>query len=106
MIKQIATLVLFSTMVGQTQVKSQEVKIEKKIVTKKSPQQIDTSINLTILIDGDKVIINGKEADKNDPRLKKLGKMRVITKDNNGPSEDALDEMNELDGLENIMGDN
>jgi len=107
MIKQIATLVLFSTIVGQTQVKSQEVKIEKKIVTNASPQlKIDTSVNLTILIDGDKVIINGKEADKNDPRLKKLGKMRVITKDNNGLSEDALDEMNELDGLENIMGDN
>jgi serine protease Do len=106
MIKQIATLVLFSTMIGQTQVKSQEVKIEKKIVTKNSPQKIDTSINLTILIDGDKVIINGKEADKNDPRLKKLGKMRIITNDHNAQSADTLDELNELEGLDNIMGDN
>ncbi len=105
MIKQIATIVMLSTLVGQTQVMSQEVKIENKIVTKKSPQLIDTTINLTILVDGDKVIINGKEADKNDPRLKKLGKMRIITNDHNGQSKDTLDELNELEGLDNIMGD-
>jgi len=31
---------------------------------------IDTNINLSIVVDGDKITINGKPADKNDPRLK------------------------------------
>ena len=92
MLKQIITILLFSTFVGQNQVSSQEVKIVKKIVTNKSPKVVDTSINLTILVDGDKVIINGKEADKNDPRLKKLGKISVITNDHNGLSNDTLND--------------
>ncbi len=105
MIKQIASLLLFSSLLGQTKVHSQEVKIEKKIVTKKSPQIVDTTNNLTILVDGDKVIINGKEADKNDPRLKKLGKIKIITNDHNGKSEDRLNELNEIDGLDNLIED-
>ena len=105
MLKQIITILLFSTFVGQNQVSSQEVKIVKKIVTNKSPKVVDTSINLTILVDGDKVIINGKEADKNDPRLKKLGKISVITNDHNGLSNDTLNELSEMDELDNIMGE-
>lgn len=35
---------------------------------------INKNENLSILIDGDKITINGKPADKNDPRLKMMGK--------------------------------
>ncbi|MEN9702311.1 MAG: hypothetical protein RIR55_1653 [Bacteroidota bacterium] len=39
---------------------------------------IDTNINLSIIVDGDKITINGKPADKNDPRLKMTGKSKMI----------------------------
>ena len=39
---------------------------------------IDTNINLSIMVDGDKITINGKPADKNDPRLKMTGKSKMI----------------------------
>lgn len=39
---------------------------------------VDTSV-LSIVIDGDKITINGKPADKNDPRLKMTGKSRSMT---------------------------
>ena len=35
---------------------------------------INKNVNLSIVIDGDKITINGKPADKNDPRLKMMGK--------------------------------
>lgn len=35
---------------------------------------IDTNVNLSIVVDGDKITINGQPADKNDPRLKIMGK--------------------------------
>ena len=41
---------------------------------------IDTNINLSIVVDGDKITINGKPADKNDPRLKLTGKSKMIKK--------------------------
>jgi len=39
---------------------------------------IHKNINLSIVVDGDKITINGKPADKNDPRLKMKGKTKMI----------------------------
>ncbi len=47
-------------------------------ITSKNPTKqikIDTSINMTVVVDGDKVTINGVPADKNDPRIFKNRKM-------------------------------
>lgn len=103
MIKQITSLVLFSSFIGLAQ--AQEVTIEKKISKKPTIVKVDTSISLTILIDGDKVIINGKPADKNDPRLKKLGKIKIITNDLNGSSADHFEELDEIEELEGLEAD-
>ncbi len=45
------------------------VEITSKQKRKNGNQNIDTNANLSIVVDGDKITINGKHADKNDPRL-------------------------------------
>lgn len=82
MIKQITTVLLLCTgLVANAQ--NQEVKIIKKSNKIKTitidsnvntNKNIDSNINITILVDGDNITINGKPADKNDPRLKIMGK--------------------------------
>jgi serine protease Do len=54
-----------------------------EIFTKKAPKvvKIDTSINMTVLVDGDNVTINGVPVDKNDPRITKKGRV-IISKGN------------------------
>jgi len=48
--------------------------IKKVIVIKDNDQSLDTLTNVTVVVNGDKITINGKEADKNDPRLKIIRK--------------------------------
>ena len=74
---------------------------------------IDTNSKLSIIIDGDKITINGKPADKNDPRLKMNGRSREITtikNKGNGKQEMSVDVMefekdpNEMEeGSDDIM---
>lgn len=55
---------------------------------------LDTNSKLSIIIDGDKITINGKPADKNDPRLKMNGRSREITtirNKGNGKQEMSVD---------------
>lgn len=70
----ISVLVFGITNLSNAQQK--EVIIEKKA---KSPLKKDTSIkkeeNITVIINGDKVTINGKETDLNDPRIKKIKRL-------------------------------
>jgi len=51
---------------------------------------IDTNINLSIMVDGDKITINGKPADKNDPRLKMTGKSKIIKVEKGKKSPDKV----------------
>ena len=51
---------------------------------------IDTNINLSIVVDGDKITINGKPADKNDPRLKMMGKSKMIKVEKGKKSPDKV----------------
>jgi serine protease Do len=54
-----------------------------EIITKKAPKvvKIDTSIKMTVMVDGDNVTINGVPVDKNDPRISKKGRI-IISKGN------------------------
>jgi serine protease Do len=54
-----------------------------EIISKKAPKvvKIDTSINMTVMVDGDNVTINGVPVDKNDPRISKKGRI-IISKGN------------------------
>jgi len=58
-----------------------------EIITKKAPKviKVDTSINMTVLVDGDNVTINGVPVDKNDPRITRRSK--VMIKKGNKPGE-------------------
>lgn len=70
---------------------------------------INKKINLSIVIDGDKITINGKPADKNDPRLKMMSKPFVgkgapkkiiieeIREDNDSHDEDGMGSDDVLD---------
>jgi serine protease Do len=51
-----------------------------EITSKKKVKAIklDTTVNMSVVIDGDKVTINGKPADKNDPRIIRRGKVTII----------------------------
>jgi serine protease Do len=67
------------------------IEITSKKKNKGYATTLDTNINLSIIIDGDKITINGKPADKNDPRLKMMGKSRIITSGkNNGKGKSVI----------------
>jgi serine protease Do len=82
MIKQITCVLLLTTSL-MANAQNKEVKIIKKSgkgnistidsnvnVNISVDTNINTNVNLSIVIDGDNITINGKPADKNDPRLK------------------------------------
>jgi serine protease Do len=78
-----------------------EIKLKKNIApiandTDKKPT-VDTNINLSIMIDGDKITINGKPADKNDPRLKIVGtsKIKRFEKGNKAPNNVIIQDITE-----------
>ncbi len=90
MIKQIACILLMSTGL-MVNAQNKEVRIIKKSgkgnittidsnvnVSVNIDTNINTNVNLSIVVDGDKITINGKPAVKNDPRLKMMGKSRII----------------------------
>jgi serine protease Do len=53
-------------------------------------KNINEHTNLSIVVDGDKITINGKPADKNDPRLKMNGKTKMIKIEKNKKSPDHI----------------
>ncbi len=57
-----------------------------EITTKKAPKviKVDTSINMTVLVDGDNVTINGVPVDKNDPRIMRRGRVMIAKGKRNG----------------------
>jgi serine protease Do len=59
---------------GEVTVTAKEVKIDTTILDGNNDSIINKNVNLSIVIDGDKITINGKPADKNDPRLKMMGR--------------------------------
>jgi serine protease Do len=50
---------------------------------KAKTRKLDSTINMTVIVDGDKVTINGQPADKNDPRIIRREKVKI----NNGDKE-------------------
>lgn len=62
---------------GEVTVTAKEVKIDTTILDGNNENNIHKNVNLSIVIDGDKITINGKPADKNDPRLKMMGKASI-----------------------------
>ena len=62
---------------GEVTVTAKEVKIDTTILDGNNDSIINKNVNLSIVIDGDKITINGKPADKNDPRLKMMGRSSI-----------------------------
>ena len=109
MIKQIACILLMSTcLIANAQNKEVNIikkkgKVYKTILdtSVNAPANVDTNINLSIIVDGDKITINGKPADKNDPRLKiinrgplsRKGKATLVPDDQNANEEEEDMEM-------------
>jgi serine protease Do len=92
--KTLFALSMLLILVGNSIAQNAEVKVEKKtkvpvtvkvdsikkvIVVKDKDKSLDTMTNLTVVVNGDKITINGKEADKNDPRLKIIRKSNKRT---------------------------
>lgn len=65
-------------------------KLDRVVVDTNFKTVIDTNINLSIIVDGDKITINGKPADKNDPRLKMMGKSKMIKVEKGKKSPDKV----------------
>ena len=62
---------------GEVTVTAKEVKIDTTILDENNDSISHKNVNLSIVIDGDKITINGKPADKNDPRLKMMGNSTI-----------------------------
>jgi len=77
MIKLIQTSffsLLFSLSV---QAQNQEVSIEKKSTKKDTTSKKDSIEHFSVVVDGDNILINGQAADKFDPRLKKMKRIKI-----------------------------
>lgn len=64
----------------------------KKIKSNKGDKKEKSDVTeerVNVLIDGDKIIINGEEVDENDPRINGQGKNGVILKKMEGPSKNS-----------------
>ena len=92
MIKKIVAIAIFGLSTGMLNAQKTEVVVETKTT---NPIRIksDTSINMTVIVDGDKVTINGKQVEENDPRLKMLGKRKIII---DKQRDDLLDKVEKL----------
>ena len=62
---------------GEVTVSAKEVTIDTTILDGNNDSIINKNVNLSIVIDGDKITINGKPADKNDPRLKMMSRSSI-----------------------------
>ena len=100
MLKKIIAIVIFGLTSGVLTAQQTEVIIESKT---NSPKKIkvDTSINMTVIVDGDKVTINGKQVAENDPRLKMLGRRKIII-DKQSDNQDA--DAFEFNTIDDILG--
>lgn len=60
------------------------------ITTKPKKVKIDTTIDMTVIVNGDKITINGKEVDAQDPRLKKIKRSKsfIVTEDHPNEKEE------------------
>lgn len=92
MIKKIVAIAIFGLSTGMLNAQKTEVVVETKTT---NPIRIksDTTINMTVIVDGDKVTINGKQVEENDPRLKMLGKRKIII---DKQRDDLLDKVEKL----------
>jgi len=92
MIKKIVAIAIFGLSTGMLNAQKTEVVVETKTT---NPIRIksDTTINMTVIVDGDKVTINGKQVEENDPRLKMLGKRKIII---DKQKDDLLDKVEKL----------
>ena len=77
--------------------------IKKVIVIKDNDQSLDTLTNVTVVVNGDKITINGKEADKNDPRLKIIRKS--TKKSSTLAPLDKIKPVEKMEEIEIITGD-
>ena len=77
--------------------------IKKVIVIKDNDQSLDTLTNVTVVVNGDKITINGKEADKNDPRLKIIRKS--TKKSSTFTPQDKKNPEEKMEEIEIITGD-
>ena len=77
--------------------------IKKVIVIKDNDQSLDTVTNLTVVVNGDKITINGKEAEKNDPRLKIIRKS--TKKSSTFTPQDKKNPEEKMEEVEIITGD-
>jgi serine protease Do len=116
--KTLLVLGMMLVLIGNSIAQQAEVKVENKtkvpvtvkvdsikkvIVIKGNDHALDTLTNLTVVVNGDKITINGKEADKNDPRLKIIKKStkkssRLAPLDTQKPGE-------KMEEIEIITGD-
>ena len=97
MIKKITSFLLCIAITGLAQAQNAEVTIDTK---NKQPKiiHIDTTINITV--DGDNITINGKKVDKNDPRLNRQGKHKIIfSNPKNDPFEGNFFDSDEFDSI-------
>ena len=91
------SLLLCISILGLVKAQNAEVTIEPK---NKQPKiiNIDTTINITV--DGDIITINGEKVDKNDPRLSRQGKHKIIfSKSKNAPFEGNFFDSDEFDAI-------
>ncbi len=99
-----------------TKKQSDEVTVTTKksfetIEDEKKDTTINENVNLSIVVDGDNITINGKPADKNDPRLKMMGKSpngkkskTIIIKDfSNGEKPEIMERPETPEGSDDVM---
>ena len=94
---KLMSLLLCISILGIVQAQNVEVTIEPK---NKQPKiiNIDTTINITV--DGDIITINGEKVDKNDPRLNRQGKHKIIfSKSKKAPFEGNFFDSDEFDAF-------
>jgi hypothetical protein len=80
-VKVTGTKIIIDTIVNNNKNNNSDTAIHKNI---------NEHINLSIVVDGDKITINGKPADKNDPRLKMNGRPKMIMIEKNKKSPDHV----------------
>lgn len=93
----VVLLILLVGFQNQSMAQEKEVRIEKKIKKPFNKEGDSLNVkqekNVTIVINGDKVTINGKETDINDPRIKKIKRLPgrdMITITDTASEEDPL----------------
>lgn len=100
MIKQLLVCGFLCATLVNTKAQTREITIEKKLAIPKKIT-VDTTTSMTIVVNGDKITINGKEVDKNDPRLHKI-KRNLKPTQTETITIDSLDPQGEMDDLDEM----